>query len=75
MLKWNFDTSPMSPTLDGLDLFARAVVSASPWLLDPKCINIPWRPVDLPAKLGFGVVYNDGMASRTMFHVHKINCS
>lgn len=34
---------PMSHSADSLELFVRTVVSAEPWLDDPKCHPIPWR--------------------------------
>ena len=35
---------PMSRSIEGVELFARTVVDAQPWLLDPQCQPIPWRP-------------------------------
>ena len=56
---------PMGSTLSDLNLFAKTVVDAQPWLKDPKALPIPWREVRLPKKLKFGVIWNDGMVTPT----------
>jgi len=35
--------SPISHSLSGIAAFAKAVVISSPWLLDHKTPEIPWR--------------------------------
>lgn len=51
---------PIANSLDGLELYAKAVIAAKPWLTDPKMIPIPWRTISLPSQLTFGVIYDDG---------------
>ncbi|KAL7943652.1 amidase signature domain-containing protein [Trichoderma barbatum] len=56
---------PLAPTLDGVKLYSKAVISAQPWLRDPKCVPIPWREPELPSKLRIGVMWHDGMVQPT----------
>lgn len=66
---------PLATTPDGLRLAFQALLSKQPWLHDPLCHEIPWRPdaelaVSDPAKrlsnkLTFGVVRNDGSCTPT----------
>ncbi|KAI1799554.1 amidase [Daldinia bambusicola] len=56
---------PLTRTLADLELYARAVVAAEPWLLDPRCLPIPWRAVSLPPKLKIGVMWHDGVVLPT----------
>jgi amidase len=56
---------PMARSVADLKLFAQSVVGASPWLKDPKCIEIPWRPVTLPEKLKIAVLWHDGICQPT----------
>lgn len=51
----------MARSLDEIELFARNVVGAQPWRLDPKCLPIPWRSVTVKPKLTLGVMWNDGI--------------
>ncbi|KAL7422614.1 hypothetical protein Q5752_003262 [Cryptotrichosporon argae] len=56
---------PMSSSLESVELFARAVVGTEPWKSDPGCIPIPWRSVELPKKLCFGLVLDNGVIRPT----------
>lgn len=58
---------PMAQDLQSLEVFASAVTNAQPWLLDPKCIPIPWRVVEAEPKpkLKLGVLWDDGMVRPT----------
>lgn len=56
---------PMARGIADLKLFAKSVVDAKPWLKDPKCVPIPWREIELPARLKIGVLWDDGMVSPT----------
>lgn len=56
---------PMAHTLDDIKLFAKTVVDAQPWLVDPKCLPIPWRHVEPKAKLKIAVLWNDGVVLPT----------
>lgn len=63
----NSINGPMSADLESLGIFARAVVGAEPWRIDPKCVPLPWRSVsDLPSTgLVFGVLFDDGRVHPT----------
>ncbi|KAF2638234.1 amidase [Massarina eburnea CBS 473.64] len=56
---------PMARTLEDMQMYCKAVVGAQPWLLDPKCLPIPWRPVERKNKLKIAVMWNDGIALPT----------
>ncbi|RDW70503.1 Fatty-acid amide hydrolase [Aspergillus mulundensis] len=51
---------PIASTLADVELYSKIVVDAQPWLQDPKCLPIPWRPVEVPAKLRIAVMWHDG---------------
>lgn len=59
----------MSRSLEILKIYCKAVLSedVSPWTLDPKCVNIPWRECSVSPpgrKLRFGIISdNDGEVS------------
>ncbi|KAI4727784.1 acetamidase [Aureobasidium sp. EXF-10728] len=61
----NSVNGPMARTLNDIEFFARNVVDTEPWRLDPKCLPIPWRNIDVGKKLRLGVVWNDGMVIPT----------
>lgn len=53
---------PISTTLTSLELYCKTVVNeGKPWLTDPKCLELPWREVELPEKLIFAVLKDDGV--------------
>jgi amidase len=56
---------PMAQSVGDLKLFAQSVVNACPWRKDPKCIEIPWRPVTLPERLKIAVLWHDGICQPT----------
>lgn len=56
---------PLARTLSDITLYGSTIVGSHPWLRDPKCLPIPWRTVELPSKLKFGVLWNDGMVLPT----------
>ncbi|CAK7245767.1 MAG: hypothetical protein STHCBS139747_007359 [Sporothrix thermara] len=57
---------PLARTLDDIEAYTRAVLGGEPWLLDSKCLPIPWREsVTVPAKLTIGVLWNDGQVRPT----------
>lgn len=62
-------SGPMSPSFSSLTLVAQSIISSSPWLIDPKCLPIPWRQESLEAvkdkKLKIGVVRHDGSVMPT----------
>ena len=55
----------MAKTLDDITLFAKTIVDLQPWLLDPKCIPIPWRQIEHNKKLKIAVLWNDSMVIPT----------
>jgi Asp-tRNA(Asn)/Glu-tRNA(Gln) amidotransferase A subunit family amidase len=57
----NSVNGPLSRDLASLSLFASTIIGAEPWRLDPRAIPIPWRNVELPRKLAFGVIRDDGL--------------
>lgn len=54
-------TGPMTRTLDDLSFFMKAMVDMKPWEYDFSCIPLPWREVELPKKIKFGVMWSDGI--------------
>jgi len=56
---------PMARSVADLKLFAQSVVNAGPWRKDPKCMEIPWRPVVLPERLKIAVLWHDGICQPT----------
>jgi amidase len=56
---------PLARTLQDVQLYSKAVIDAQPWLFDPKCLPIPWRPVQLPEKLKIAFMSHDGMVRPT----------
>lgn len=61
----NSVNGPMARTLKDMQIYSKIVVDAQPWLVDAKCVPIPWRQVELPSKLRIGVMWNDGMVEPT----------
>ena len=55
----------MGKTLDDIILYAKTVVDSQPWLLDPKCLPIPWRTVEPKKKLKIAVLWNDKIVAPT----------
>lgn len=56
---------PMARSLEDLHLFTDNVANASPWFKDPKCIPMPWRPVELKAKPKIGVLWHNAVVQPT----------
>ncbi|TWU70433.1 hypothetical protein ED733_000306 [Metarhizium rileyi] len=56
---------PMARTLDDIAMYTETVVGGQPWLLDPRCLPIPWRDVKLPNKLKVAVMWHDNMVRPT----------
>lgn len=56
---------PMAKTLDDIVLFSKSVVDSEPWLVDPKCLPIPWRSVEPKKKLKIAVLWNDKVVTPT----------
>ncbi|OLN89320.1 Acetamidase 3 [Colletotrichum chlorophyti] len=56
---------PMARSITDLELYSKEVISRQTWLADPRCVPIPWRTVELPAKLRIAVMWDDGMVRPT----------
>lgn len=56
---------PMARSISSLVTIMKAVLSAEPWMLDPKVVPIPWRDDiyndTLNRKLVIGVLRDDGV--------------
>lgn len=58
----NSVNGPLSRSLSALITYSEAVINGGqPWTLDPKIVAIPWRKVELPQKLSFGLIKHDGV--------------
>lgn len=56
---------PMSKSLEDITLYSKAVIDAQPWLVDPKCLPIPWRSAERKSKLRIAVLWHDGLVYPT----------
>ncbi|TKY90030.1 hypothetical protein EX895_000028 [Sporisorium graminicola] len=61
---------PMCIDFDGLEVYAKTVVDSEPWHADPKCLPIPWTPVEqagkaLKPELTLLVLVNNGIVTPT----------
>ncbi|CAL5873023.1 uncharacterized protein PFLUO_LOCUS7292 [Penicillium psychrofluorescens] len=53
---------PMAKSLDGIEIWSKAVLKSEPWMKDdPDCLPIPWRDVEIPKQLCFGLLLDDGI--------------
>lgn len=55
----------MAKTLSEIKLFAKTVVGQEPWIHDPNCLPIPWRPIEPKKTLKIAVLWNDGKVTPT----------
>lgn len=56
---------PLARTLADISFYTKAVIGSEPWLVDPRCIPIPWRVIEPPKKLKIGVLWHDGIVTPT----------
>lgn len=56
---------PLARTLTDIVLYTKTIIDSEPWLIDPKCVPIPWRVIELPKKLKIGVIRHDGIVTPT----------
>lgn len=56
---------PMGKTLEDITMYSKAIIDSQPWLLDPKCLPIPWRSTQPKSKLKIAVLWNDGVCTPT----------
>lgn len=53
---------PMAKSLAAIEMWTRAVLGTQPWMAaDPDCLPIPYREVQIPKKLCFGLLLDDGI--------------
>lgn len=53
---------PISTRLENLEFYCKTVINEGhPWDIDPKCLEIPWREIELPKKLTFAILKDDGV--------------
>lgn len=45
---------PISTSLDGIKLFLKTIVAAKPWLVEPSCLPLPWKNLELEHSIGQG---------------------
>ncbi|EME42792.1 hypothetical protein DOTSEDRAFT_173217 [Dothistroma septosporum NZE10] len=56
---------PMARSVADLRLYSENVVNTAPWLKDPKCLEIPWRSVELKAKPKIAILWDNGLIQPT----------
>lgn len=56
---------PLARTLEDVVLYSKSIIDTEPWLQDPKLLPIPWRNVEVPQKLKFAVIWDDGFVRLT----------
>ncbi|KAL2857734.1 amidase signature domain-containing protein [Aspergillus pseudoustus] len=58
---------PIAPTLEEIVFWTKTIISQQPWRQDPKCLPIPWRPVEMKQKtsLKIAILWNDGIVTPT----------
>ena len=39
------------------------IVDTKPWLVDPKVVCLPWRPIELPSQLSFAVIKSNNVVN------------
>lgn len=56
---------PLCKSLDSVEFYLKAVANADPSRFDPYVSFQPWKPVTLPEKLNFAILYDDGYIKPT----------
>ncbi|OBT40009.1 hypothetical protein VE00_09405 [Pseudogymnoascus sp. WSF 3629] len=51
---------PIARTLEDVVLYSKSIIDSEPWFKDPKLYPIPWREIQLPQKLKFAIIWDDG---------------
>jgi amidase len=46
-----------------LKVYSKTIVDSKPWLMDPKIVPIPWRPIELPPQLSFAVIKSNNVVN------------
>ena len=52
---------PMAASVAALEVCAKILLAAQPWLVDPSVVEMPWQMYELPSKLVFGLMISDGI--------------
>jgi amidase len=55
----------LARSLADITYYTKAIIDSKPWLIDPKCVPIPWRVIEPPKKLKIGVIRHDGIVMPT----------
>jgi amidase len=55
----------LARSLADVTYYTKAVIESEPWLIDPKCVPIPWRVIEAPQKLKIGILRHDGIVMPT----------
>ncbi|KAB8266302.1 amidase signature domain-containing protein [Aspergillus pseudonomiae] len=61
----NSVNGPMATTLEEITFYSKTVIDQEPWINDPKCLPIPWRPAEPKHRLRLAVMWNDGIVTPT----------
>lgn len=61
----NSVNGPLCNTIDDLEFYCKSIIDHQPWLHDAKCVEIPWRNVELPKLLNIAVLTDDGFVRPT----------
>lgn len=56
---------PIARTLEEIILYSKTIIDQQPWFHDPKCLPIPWRPVEPKKRLKLAVWWHDGVVTPT----------
>lgn len=54
---------PLGHSPRDLKLYSKTIVDTKPWLLDPKAIPLPWRPIELPSQLSFAIIKSNNIVN------------
>lgn len=61
----NSINGPIATNLGSLEYYCKSIVEKEPWNYDPKMVEIPWRSVELPSRLTFAILEDDGWVRPT----------
>lgn len=59
---------PLARSARDLLLFCKTMLDAQPWLFEPPLLEMPWKETvangsELPSKLSFGFIWDDGVVA------------
>ncbi|RCK56016.1 Acetamidase [Candida viswanathii] len=61
----NSVNGPLCNSIEDLEFYCKSVIGHEPWMHDAKCVEIPWRDVELPETLNIAVLTDDGFVRPT----------